>query len=492
MFEFLTLLSDGQEHSVSEAKVALGALFDLTTSDRNDRSPQEKLFLFERKFGWARSYLKSAGLVVAPRRGIFRITENGSDVVRTDRKEQVLQYLSEIPNFLYHKDRGEFSVSDAASSDLPKVERVKRKVPASSSSGTAQPKTELKMGYVRTLDSVPGQSSAPQQAKPWNIVVEVLFGTDRKEIPAATPGKKFTSERGDFRFGVARVSIPERHKVGAIERPKWYLLEFAENPAKHITLLAADTMDLHDFRLKTSGMTQAGIRTAFVFVHGYNVSFKNAALRTAQIAFDLGLKSIPTFYSWPSQDSAPKYTVDEQSVEWTEPHLQQFLTEFADASSAEEIFVVAHSMGARAATRAVGHLHSIRPDLSDRFREVILAAPDIDADVFRRDLLPALTKELNTVTLYASSKDKALNASKKVHGNPRAGGAGPELVLHEGLETIDASNIDTDFLAHSYFAKTRALLTDLALLINNNMRAGERPHLEKITVRDCTYWAFNR
>lgn len=231
-------------------------------------------------------------------------------------------------------------------------------------------------------------------------------------------------------------------------------------------------------------------KAAFIFIHGYNVSFETAALRTAQIAVDLDLATVPAFYSWPSQGELAKYTVDEASVERTQQHLRTFLETFADESGAKEIFIIAHSMGTRAVTNVLSSLLKDRPELQSRFREVILAAPDIDRAVFLEELLPKLSAAKQRVTLYSSSRDKALLASKKIHGEPRAGTSGADLVVAPGLETIDASRINTDFLGHSYFAETRALITDMTLLINKGMRAGERPLLDTKKSVDLRYWVF--
>jgi esterase/lipase superfamily enzyme len=92
---------------------------------------------------------------------------------------------------------------------------------------------------------------------------------------------------------------------------------------------------------------------------------------------------------------------------------------------------------------------------------LVLAAPDIDADTFK-ELAAAFQKLSGRVTLYESSKDKALQASRKVHGNPRAG---EPLLIIPGMDTIDASASDTDFLAHSYFSDNWPLLSDIHSLL---------------------------
>ena len=125
-----------------------------------------------------------------------------------------------------------------------------------------------------------------------------------------------------------------------------------------------------------------------MFVHGYNCSFDDAAFRTAQIAHDLSFSGAPIFYSWPSSASVPKYSVDEQQAEWSQTNLTNFLDAFFDRIDAEQIHLIAHSMSNRALTRAIAGVLERRPGLSARIREIGLTPPDIDAEVFRRDIAP--------------------------------------------------------------------------------------------------------
>jgi esterase/lipase superfamily enzyme len=330
-----------------------------------------------------------------------------------------------------------------------------------------------------------------KQEVPYRIVT-AFFGTDRDRVSQVRkPGDTFGTSRGALRLGTVQVSIPFRHKTGEIERPRLYLLEFNEDPAKHFVLLEAEDLPKAAFRKAVSEAVAAKEgKKAFVFIHGYKTSFEEAAQRTAQMAEDFGLKLVPAFFSWPSQGSLARYTVDEANAEWTEPHLVEFLESFADWSDAREVVVIAHSMGARASARAMGALFKRRADLRTRFRHLVLAAPDIDSEVFKRDILPNILAKGQHVTLYASSNDKALKASKEVHGSPRAGESGPSLVVAPGLETVDASGIDTDFFGHSYFAETRPLLADIELLVNVDLPAERRPTLQEMRLGGQRYWAF--
>ena len=126
------------------------------------------------------------------------------------------------------------------------------------------------------------------------------------------------------------------------------------------------------------------------------------------------------------------------------------------------------------------------------FNQIILAAPDIDAEIFCRDLAPALTSSSNRVTLYASSNDQALVASKQVHGYARAGDSGAGLVVLPGIETIDVSRLDTSLLGHSYYGSSNPILLDIRQLIEFALPAAQRHWLLPKTHGELTYWVFER
>ena len=332
------------------------------------------------------------------------------------------------------------------------------------------------------------------QGKANYATVRTYYATDRLSNGKADPLTGYGGGRSEtLHYGFCEVSIPRDHQMGMLESPSILRLEFKETPTKHVVVLrtAERPRDAY-FAELAAQVRQSPRRSAFLFVHGYNVSFANAARRTAQMAYDLGFEGAPVFYSWPSQGKTEAYTVDEQNVEWAQPNLRAFLEDFFQRSEAENIYLIAHSMGNRALSRALVSFLESNPRARSRLKEIILTAPDIDAEVFKRDIVPALTSARSRVTLYASSKDLALLASKKVHGYPRAGDAGAQLVLAPGLETVDASEVDTSLLGHSYFAETRTLLGDIYTLIKEDKPAGQRYGLKAVESPRGKYWAFKK
>jgi esterase/lipase superfamily enzyme len=324
-------------------------------------------------------------------------------------------------------------------------------------------------------------------------VMKVFFATDRRVASSDGNVVVFGSKRSSkMYYGTCEISIPRDHRMGQLESPSIWRFEISESPAKHVMLLNTRIQAQDQFfsDLKARVGKSKG-KSSFLFVHGYNVGFVDAARRTAQMAYDLGFDGAPVFYSWPSRGETKAYIADEQMIEWTQPNLRLFLEEYVSSSNADNIYIIAHSMGNRALTRAISSLLLERPDLKSRIREIILAAPDIDSEVFRRDIAPAMSRSGNSITLYASSEDKALILSKSLHDYPRAGDAGEGLVVVPGIETIDASRVDTGFLGHSYFGDTHSVLSDIFYIIRSGKRAGDRFGLVEKKSNAGRYWIFS-
>lgn len=313
----------------------------------------------------------------------------------------------------------------------------------------------------------------------------------QREGAVSGPKLQYGNGRGVFVMGTCEVSIPRNHQVAQLEAPSVFKLDFVENPTRHVVLLDIEEKDPESFFAQLrQRVDRSTAKDAFVFVHGFNVTFKDAARRTAQLAYDLKFQGAPIFYSWPSQGGLFQYAVDETNVVWTVPHLREFLKQIADQSGARSVHLIAHSMGNRALTSALQELSLEMQQMPPRFHEVVLTAPDIDADIFRRDIAPAIVKTAKRVTLYASSNDEALVLSKQVHGYPRAGDTGDGLVVIPGIETIDVSEVDTSLLGHTYYGDNATVISDMVDLVKNSKSARERNWLEMTPLNDLFYWIF--
>lgn len=325
------------------------------------------------------------------------------------------------------------------------------------------------------------------------IEIPVSFATDRNDTKDSDLNERFGGKRSELQYGRIVVSIPYTHTLGEIERPSYWRLEFSEDPSKHMMMQSLRKQNKEDFFKQMKERIAKNGKSTFLFVHGYNVSFADAAFRTAQITFDLRFSGEAVFYSWPSQASTTSYTIDEANIEWATYNMKNFLKDYLTKTEAKNIYLVAHSMGNRGLTKALIELMNEQPELKNKITEIILAAPDIDADVFKRDIGPKMISKIGKpITLYVSSDDLALLASKKVHGNHRAGEAGAQIVVLKGIETIDASGQDSSFLSHSYFATTSNLIKDIFDLMKSGKRATDRETLERVSKANVQYWKVKK
>ncbi|WHS58137.1 alpha/beta hydrolase [Pseudomonas sp. G2-4] len=338
-------------------------------------------------------------------------------------------------------------------------------------------------------------STSTQPAKAPNYkTIRVNFATDRTRntVDGEEPFTEVPNESEDeLLYGTCDVSIPFDHQIGVIEGPMlgWKRLE---NPEKHMVLLSTKIIGKEVFfENLESQIIRTSNSNAFIFVHGYNVSFSDAALRTAQMAQDLKFEGAAIFYSWPSKKSTATYPWDEQNIAWSEPHFKKFLSDFLSTTAAENVYLVGHSMGTRALTNSLTSLIREKPELTAKLKSIILAAPDIDTRIFKRDIAPYLTGANLNLTLYASSNDEALKLSRKFHGSPRLGDSGASLALLKGIDTIDASHADTSFsfIGHSYYG-SKSILSDMYdIFQKKQIKPDNRFGLEPVG-KPVTHWTF--
>jgi len=166
--------------------------------------------------------------------------------------------------------------------------------------------------------------------------------------------------------------------------------------------------------------------------------------------------------------------------------LQEFLARILTESGAEDVHVIAHSMGNRALIRAARELE--RAGLPS-FGHIILAAPDVDRGVFL-NLASAYPNVSRRTTLYVSGKDKALGFSGWLAGFTRAGYFPPVTVL-SGIDTVRVQDVDLTILGHSYYAEAREVLLDMQVLLTEDKDPANRPPLEaQPSASAPEYWSF--
>ncbi len=321
-------------------------------------------------------------------------------------------------------------------------------------------------------------------------VVRIFYATDR-EAATARQSVDYTgtrSAKNSLSYGSCDVSIPETHTLADIEKPSIWRLEFHADPEKHMILqkVAPEAKDVF-FSNVTAAVSSSPSKDAFVFIHGYNMSFERAAIRTAQLTYDLGFKGAPILYSWPSTGSLLGYLADEDAVKETAANFKLFLEDVANNTGASVVHVVAHSMGNRAALAALSQLAG-DAHFSNfaKFSTIVFAAPDVDRDVFIH-AIAQIRKPKTKITLYVSQHDQALAASRFLfHQELRAGEGGGDSIVLPGMDTVDVTQISVDALGHSYYGNNSDVVRDLLEFFRGHI--APRPGLLPVRLGSLAYW----
>jgi len=343
-------------------------------------------------------------------------------------------------------------------------------------------------------------SPPPIESKADPRSVGLLFATTRAEAPEFSEGW-FTGERaGRTTYGQAFVRIPEAHQIGKVEQPfkiqlfSLTLYEGSRDPTKHFVIRKVDILTESDW-CNLIRIFQHD--SALVFVHGFNTSFEEGLYRTAQIAWDLKFGGVPVLFSWPSRGRVADYIYDRESAAGARQAFIEMLQLIKAQNNIKRIHILAHSMGNQVVLEALMAFRQVAATL--RLNELMMAAPDVDGDNYR-NIAPIVRSITMGMTLYASSADKALKASKRLAGNiSRAGDVPPggPIVLPQ-IDSIDVTAMGEEILGlnHTVFAQRRSILNDVGILIQSGMRP---PGSRLTDIRGVPegqnppqYWSFAR
>ena len=307
-------------------------------------------------------------------------------------------------------------------------------------------------------------------------LVRIWFATNRKPVEVDDVVQRFSSEESadSITYGVCNVFIPKSHKPGSTGRAwwrRWIRLEADDSLEVRGTHALPRDVFWAGFAHKLQTWWKPGQRNAFVLIHGYNVSFDEAAIRAAQIGYDLKVPGEMAFFSWPSHGSAAAYSADEATITASVPHIAQFLHELCEQSGAERIHLFVHSMGNRGFLGALERLIAKGyPKLG--LGQVFFCAPDEDVRTFQ-DKVTEFPHPSENRTLLVSRKDRAVFLSQWKHKHDRVGYV-PPVTIVEGIETIEVCGFGLLDLGHGYFASAEPVIRDIREAIETKKRAIDR------------------
>lgn len=320
----------------------------------------------------------------------------------------------------------------------------------------------------------------------------IFVATTRRFVRSDRPGDRYSGDDADsLQFATVGVNVPGYHVrgTGDLPRPSSFSSTFGSAPDPTHEFFVTNVVPADSARFVArlgADLASSRSRDVLVFVHGFNSSFEDASVRAAQFAADMSFDGTIVLFTWPSAGSVTSYVRDLQAARNAGFHLLRLVRSVVPAAQPDRVHLLGHSMGSEVIGKAAALVTAA--DSAARFAQVILAAPDIDARVFRRELLPVLVAHSERVTLYASSDDDALRASRSLNGVWRLGLGGDSLTVLNGMDTIDATRVRADALGHTLFGNS-AFLADLAALIGEGKAPAER-RLLAVRRGDLTFWRF--
>lgn len=287
-------------------------------------------------------------------------------------------------------------------------------------------------------------------------VTEVFVATTRKRSDDAK--RMFSDSRSSvLNFAELQVGIPETHRPGRVESSRR-----SPDPKRHFTLTGRQNIESStQFRGRLNDALKqlpTDKRELLIFVHGFNNNFASGVFRHAQMTHDFGVPAVALHYSWPSAGRTDGYVYDRDSAIFAREGLANAL-KLAASTNATNITLLAHSMGSLLTLEALNMLALSRDAKTLRSIDtVILAAPDVDIDVFDAKFAALHKFETNEFVILVSGNDGALGLSSTLRGgHPRVGqGRNNEALQQKGIVVVDVSQIDGG--GHSTFAASPKLI----------------------------------
>jgi esterase/lipase superfamily enzyme len=308
--------------------------------------------------------------------------------------------------------------------------------------------------------SRPYGTLVPTTRAPGASQVDLFVATTRAPV-LEPPGVMFGGSRGrGLDFADIVVSIPPAgaRQPGDVPLPS----SAPGNPERDFVILRADRMDLAQAEANFNArIKRTPGRRVLIFVHGFNTRFEEAVYRFAQIVYDARVNVAPVLFTWPSGGNVTDYVYDRDSAMYSRDALEVVLQALVKDPNVDSISILAHSMGNYLAIESLRQMSIRDRGLSPKIRDVMLASPDIDVDVFRRQIAeidegprPA------QFTLFISRDDRALGLSSFLASDStRLGALDPNKepyrsILEQGrVQVVDLTNIaSNDFTNHGKFA----------------------------------------
>jgi esterase/lipase superfamily enzyme len=236
-------------------------------------------------------------------------------------------------------------------------------------------------------------------------------------------------------------------------------------------------------------LDRAPRKEIYLYVHGYNNNFEDAAAVIAQLWHFMGREGLPAIYTWPAGfGGARGYFRDRESGEFTIFHLKTYLRTLAGTPGLEKLHIIAHSRGTDVILTALRELHlengcdPLKTRKALKLGNLVLAAPDLDMEVTGQRVVAELVHRVpERLTIYNSPDDAAIGLAAWLFGSIRrlgrftrdflSGKKARALEIEPTLQIIEA-DVSAGMIGHSYFYANPAVSSDVILILRDNLAPG--------------------
>ncbi len=217
MLPLLKFLSDRQCHPLRESITAMGMEFRLTDEEKTVRLPSGVKRTFDDRVSWASTYMKKAGLLQSPKRGLYQISERGLQILQSHPDRITNDFLMQFHEFQEFKERRSKTQSTTKQLTLPNEEQT--------------PEELLEDGYLRLRDELASELlQAVKECSPAffeNLVVDLLvsmgYGGTRHDAGKAIGGTADGGVDGiikEDRLGLDVIYLQAKRWDGTVGRPE--------------------------------------------------------------------------------------------------------------------------------------------------------------------------------------------------------------------------------------------------------------------------------
>lgn len=216
----LKLAADGEEHKFSQAVEELTEEFNLSTEERNELLPSGSQAVFNNRVGWARTYLKQAGLLASPKRGFFTITQLGTELLAANPAKIDISVLERYPEFIEFKNRKKGKSEYESQLEIP-TEQDSTLTPEDS---LASAYNQLRLALEsEVLSSVKEASPSFFERLVVDLLVKMGYGGSRQDAGKAL-GKSgdggIDGTINEDRLGLDVIYIQAKRWEGPVGRPE--------------------------------------------------------------------------------------------------------------------------------------------------------------------------------------------------------------------------------------------------------------------------------